>query len=309
MAGMVRSGVTHRKPQQSMNATPPCEPTVHDVVRAYVCAGTVWKAAQWLGITGDDLISRLKAIGHPVAWHDWSGEEMHQLRLMAEKKHTVVEIGSRLGRPLGEVVVRLVGVPECRITIESGSSEPELVKKKVAAIVEQADCGLFDLKTLAQVNDIPVGKLAYAMREFHPQWWEKYVSRRSLGQTTCHGCGRMFVPSRKDQKFHSGRCGSEFRMNDSYFCGNHDKAIGMADSICQLCGPVGRSLASHHALGKRADEAGLYLIALCNGCHQLVTILSSRTWVNNAETVSGLIALALLLRGKETVVTAEYHEI
>jgi len=88
------------------------------------------------------------------------------------------------------------------------------------------------------------------------------------------------------------------------------EAIGLREGVCQLClGKFDKWLSAHHVLGKERDPENNALIALCRGCHDMVTNLSARSWVERPESVTELIALALARRGKmNAVVSVEIEE-
>jgi len=80
----------------------------------------------------------------------------------------------------------------------------------------------------------------------------------------------------------------------SYFGGRRMEAIGLREGVCQLCfGTFDKWLSAHHVLGKERDPENNALIALCRGCHDMVTNLSARSWVERSESVTELVALAL----------------
>ena len=88
------------------------------------------------------------------------------------------------------------------------------------------------------------------------------------------------------------------------------EAIGLREGVCQLCfGTFDKWLSAHHVLGKERDPENNALIALCRGCHDMVTNLSARSWVERSESVTELVALALARRGKmNAVVSVEIEE-
>jgi hypothetical protein len=47
-------------------------------------------------------------------------------------------------------------------------------------------------------------------------------------------------------------------------------------------------------IGKENDPENEYLVALCPGCHQLVTLLGGRTFAGTAEVWESLIQLAMI---------------
>jgi len=81
------------------------------------------------------------------------------------------------------------------------------------------------------------------------------------------------------------------------------EAVGLREGICQLCREKSdKWLSAHHVLGKENDPKNAALIVLCRGCHDIVTRLSAKQWVERSELVADLIALILARRGRTNAV-------
>jgi 5-methylcytosine-specific restriction endonuclease McrA len=96
--------------------------------------------------------------------------------------------------------------------------------------------------------------------------------------TECLNCG-LSVTGRK--KYCSPKCGSAYRTDQRYFGGKRTLTIGLSEGVCQLCAKTKvKGLSSHHIIGKENDPGNDYLMALCRGCHQIVTILAQRKFID-----------------------------
>lgn len=139
-----------------------------------------------------------------------------------------------------------------------------------------------------------------ALQTYEASAWRRYVALHSqLNVRSCPGCGNRFVPLSGKQRFCTVRCRESHPRNLAYFGGRRQEAVGLREGVCQLCRRKSTKwLAAHHVLGKERDPDNETLIALCRGCHDLVTRISSRPWVERPDMVADLIALALARRGR-----------
>ena len=62
--------------------------------------------------------------------------------------------------------------------------------------------------------------------------------------------------------------------------------------MCAKHGHAG--LSSHHVYGKDNDPENEYLVALCMGCHKIVSMLGGRKFVDDPEVWQTLVTLAWL---------------
>jgi len=122
--------------------------------------------------------------------------------------------------------------------------------------------------------------------------------------TKCLNCGD---PITKNKKYCSTKCGNSYRVDQSYFGGKRNTTIGLAEKTCQVCNRKNvKGLSSHHVIGKENDADNDYLIALCRGCHQLVTILGRRKFdVSIWEKLIKLVTLRKQARMSEVKVSIE----
>ncbi len=271
---------------------------------AYQDTGSVWKAAKRLGLAGQSVHERLRRLGYPMAHQEWTEEELNEACSLAEQGEPLGQIAARLGRTYWAVALKL-----SRLGIRSQHTgwrerKPKrgagLTKKRVAAFAKKLEEGKLTVRRLARMEGIAITPLVDALQHYEPERWHRYVQAHSdLGIAKCPGCGRDFVPLTKKQEFCTVRCRQGHRRNVSYFGGKRMDAVGLRDGVCQLCRKeVEKWLSAHHVLGKEKDPDNEALIALCRGCHDVVTRLATRPWVENPEIVADLIALALARRGR-----------
>jgi len=115
--------------------------------------------------------------------------------------------------------------------------------------------------------------------------------------TKCLNCGAVL---KKKQKYCSTKCGNAYRINQTYFGGKRDTTIGLLEKTCQVCKRKNvKGLSSHHVIGKENDPDNLYLVALCRGCHQLITILGRRNF--NSAIWESLIRFSALRKASRMI--------
>ena len=113
--------------------------------------------------------------------------------------------------------------------------------------------------------------------------------------TNCLNCGKVLT---KKRKYCSAKCGNDYRVDQSYFGGKRDTTIGLLEKTCQVCKRKNiKGLSSHHVIGKENDLDNLYLVALCRGCHQLITILGRRNF--NSAIWESLIRYSVLRKASQ----------
>ncbi len=50
--------------------------TNQEIIDAYKATGSIWRAAKALGLCGQSVWERLRALGYPIASRKWSGVPM-----------------------------------------------------------------------------------------------------------------------------------------------------------------------------------------------------------------------------------------
>lgn len=277
----------------------PQKVTNQQVAEAYKATGSVWKAAASLGICGQSVWERLRAMGHQLAGQRWTEEEVAALRVMAGHV-TIGEIARRLGRPYAGVATRLSRLKLVRFAprakkIERGKG---LNKATMRKLMTAAEADPRPITRFCRSRHLGVDTFILAAQKYEPARWLLYVTARSpLPQRTCEYCGGSFVPMSGKQKTCSRRCQADLRTDRTYYGGKRRSTIGLSEGICQLCARENvKGLSSHHVLGKENDPDNEYLIALCRGCHQLVGWLGRMALTLTESGWENLISLAVVRR-------------
>lgn len=277
----------------------PLRMTNEQLVDAYRSTGSVWKAAKALGVTGQSVWERLRAIGHPLASSAWTDDELAELRALAGTC-PIGEVARRLGRTYAGVASK---VSELGI---SGRS-PRAVKlprgagyDKATTTKRMAELRAFagGLRAFCRARGLDIEGVVHAFQRHCPDEWLAYSKERTdIGGAICGYCGRIYYPMNARQKNCSRRCSSEERVDREYFGGKRRQAVGIADKTCQLCERKCESkLAAHHVLGKDNDPDNNVMVALCNGCHQAVTLLGARAFADTEKGWQNFIGLVVARR-------------
>lgn len=274
-----------------------------DIIEAYKATGSVWKAAELLGISGQTVHARLKGLGL-TSRQRWTPEEEGALEQMVRAHQSLSYIADHLGRSYAAVACKVneLGIdatPRPRPKkIPRGQGYD---KKSMAAHLRIIDEQNIPVTKYARQNRTKVDTFVAAIQRHFPEWWEEYSKRVSYldAEKTCPYCGATFWPTNVRQTYCSRNCQNQRRADDDYFGGKRRETYGLAENTCQMClRRPNRGLSSHHVLGKENDPENTWLVALCSGCHQIITLLGGRTW--NREQWEAIISLATLRRnGKE----------
>lgn len=277
-----------------------------EVVAAYQETGSIWKAAKRLGLVGQSVHERLVRLGFPMAHRVWTVEELREARSLAEQGTPLGDIAARLGRTYAGVALKLSRL-DVRSKRPNWRRRPKrgigLTKERVSSFAKKLESGTLTVRRLARMEGVGITTLVDAIQYYEPEAWDRYVQAHSdLGVRPCPGCGRDFVPLTKKQQYCTGRCRNSHHHNMSYFGGRRMEAIGLREGVCQLCRKrVEKWLSAHHVLGKENDPDNEVLIALCRGCHDILTRLAARPWVEEEDVVADLVSLALARRGRLNV--------
>jgi 5-methylcytosine-specific restriction endonuclease McrA len=271
--------------------------TTEQIVAAYLATGSVWEAGKRLGMAGQSVHERLVAIGHPMRNRRWTADELTELTALYEAGVTLGEIARRLGRPFGgsavkasELGLRFRGKRQAKALPRGAGFDKASTVRHMTAL-EAYEGGVTQY---ARANGVRVELLAQACQRHTPERWQTYVASRSdIPARDCEYCGITFIPANAKQVYHDRQCASTARADREYFGGRRRETIGLDSGTCQLCGEVKtKGLSSHHMLGKENDPDNALLIALCQGCHKLVSVLGSRKFVDNPTAWETLIWLA-----------------
>jgi hypothetical protein len=287
--------------------------TNEDVIAAYRETGSVWKAAARLGTSGQSVWERLRAIGYPMASRKWTPEEVDELRRLVPNQ-SAASIAQQLGRPFAGVACKMneLGLYTRRkqqrglypaLTRGSGITR-DVVKAWAREVVQWKG----SLRQFAIARGVRLETIVQGLQRHYPNVWQQVAPKLDTPPIPCPECGREFVPATKKQKTCSRVCTNAQRVDQSYFGGKRKQTIGLAEGVCQMCmRSIGRGLSSHHLIGKENDPDNELLVALCQGCHQLVGRLASRTFVDTEAGWERLMEFVLLRRFAEHREHAGFH--
>lgn len=269
-----------------------------EIIDAYLKTGSVWKAGKLIGIAGQTVYERLKALGHRLPGSEWTDEEVKELTALANQM-TIAQIANRLGRPYNGVALKIsrLGLGQ-RFGNKQSKKIPrtgEYTKAKITEYIAQIDQQNLKVTKFAHMNSLKIESLVNAIQRFQPEWYENYCERNAVKpKTPCPYCEQMFWPLNAKQIYCNRQCAEKARVDNSYFGGKRRQTIGLLEGICQLCGQhTPKGLSSHHMLGKENDPDNEHLIALCSGCHNIVTILGGRRFVATEEAWEVLMQLVI----------------
>lgn len=270
-----------------------------DIVHAYLKTGSVWKAGKLLGLAGQTVHERLKALGHKLPGSEWTEEEIAELTALANEM-TIAQIANRLGRPYNGVALKIsrLGLGQ-RFGNKQKKKIPrtgEYTKDKVLQYVKELTESKEKVTKFSRQNGLNVENLVNAIQKFSPEWYERYCEENAIkARTQCPYCESEFWPLSHKQIYCNRECANKARVDNSYFGGKRRQTIGLLEGICQLCGQhTPKGLSSHHMLGKENDPDNEHLIALCQGCHNIVTILGGRRFVATEEAWEVLMQLVII---------------
>jgi hypothetical protein len=268
-----------------------------DIVAAYKTTGSVWKAGKQLGMCGQSVHERLVAAGYEMPNRKWSAEEDAELAALVDAHVPLSEVSSRLGRTYAAVACRMheLGIAAgkgkpARLKRSQGYTKAE-VKKHWAAF--QAS-GMV-LTRYCRTNALSIETFAQSVQRHFDAEWQEWAASHGNEAKECPECGRLFVPANSKQVCCTRRCSTRYRRDQDYFGGQRATTIGLRDGICQICRrETDKGLSSHHVFGKENDPENRFLVALCSGCHQLVTHMGGRKWVEDTDVWEALISFAVM---------------
>jgi hypothetical protein len=273
--------------------------TTEEIIKAYMECGSVWKAAKSLGLSGQTVHERLRAVGYKLANSQWTDEEVTELKELAGQVPISV-IASRLGRPYAGVAKKIqtlgIGSGTGSFRQRKPKRTEKYFKHNLKTYIDEIDKSGSKVTTYAKANGLDVEKLAASFQAYYPDWWLAYSEAHAVkDKTTCPYCETEFWPLGHKQIYCTRKCGNDSRVDNGYFGGKRRETIGLAEKTCQLCGRKDvKGLSSHHMIGKENDPENEYLVALCPGCHNLVTLLGGRNFTATPEIWEGLIQLVLI---------------
>lgn len=150
------------------------------------------------------------------------------------------------------------------------------------------------LAQYARANQLKLEPFVHAIKTHFPDWWYAFTQTEPDQISRCDECDDEYIKNRSDQMYCSATCATRARADMEYFGGERGNTVGLASKTCQICGRItDRGLSSHHVFGKKNDDENRYLVALCSGCHDTLTYLAARPWVNDPSIWENLIAMCL----------------
>jgi hypothetical protein len=275
--------------------------TNEQIITAYKDTGTVWETAKRLGMCGQSVWERLRALGYPMASQNWTDAEKDHLRELAGTV-TITEITNRLGRPylgVAGMISRLGLAGRYNRRRQRKENRQYLYPEaSVQRWMGELQDSSVSIKSFARANSLDLELLVKAIQRQDHNWWLAYCQQRSkLPEKTCPHCDKRFVPMTAKQKTCSRKCSERARADKQYFGGNLKNTVGLAEGKCQVCGrQAADRLASHHVFGKRNDPKNEHLLAVCNGCHQIVGRLAACAFIESEGGWENLIGLVLARR-------------
>lgn len=284
-----------------------------EIYRVYQETRSVWRTGKIVGLSGQHVHERLKLAGVQMGFPQWTPEEDQEAADLSTAGVSLGEIARRLNRTYAAVAGRLsrMGVRNAakRVTkIPRGAGyDKESIRKRIK------DLDSYDgpVTRYARANGLNVELLIKAIQRDHPDWWLEYVRTHSdLPQKECAYCLQPFFPATKKQAFCDRKCAADSRQDKAYFGGQRRTTVGLAAGVCQVCArKTPRGLSAHHVLGKENDPDNLLLVALCQGCHQLVTLLGGKPRVTDPVFWESLISLAWMRYNGPSVAVDPNHDL
>lgn len=273
--------------------------TTEEIIKAYMDSGSVWKAAKVLGLSGQTVHERLRLVGYKLANAQWSDDEIEELKLLSQSM-TISQIASKLGRPYNGIALKISRLGIGNRFGNRGSKKPKRTenyfKYNIEQYIKEIDESQLSLSQFAKQNNLDKESLARNFQAFFPDWWDAYAQANAVkDKTNCPYCETEFWPLSHKQIYCTRKCASDARIDNGYFGGRRRETIGLAERICQLCGRKDvKGLSSHHMIGKENDPENEHLVALCPGCHNLVTLLGGRNFAATPDVWEGLIQLVII---------------
>lgn len=273
--------------------------TTEEIIEAYKETGSVWKAGKKLGMAGQSVHERLKAVGYRLVSDQWTDEELQELAALAEEM-TIAQIANRLGRPYNGVAIKLSRLGLGNRFGNKGSKKPKrngkYRKEQVLGYIRDMELSGTKITQFAKQNGLETENLTKAIQNIDLEWWNRYAEAHAKKpKTACPYCAAEFWPQSAKQIYCTRACANQARTDRDYFGGRRRETVGLAEGQCQLCGQIGmKGLSSHHILGKENDPENEHLIALCSGCHYIVTLVAGRRFAATPEAWEVLIQLVLM---------------
>jgi hypothetical protein len=274
--------------------------TTEQIIEAYKETGSVWKAAKKLGLCGQSVWERLKRAGYSLPGSKWTEDEINELIALAGHC-TLAEIARRLARPYGSIATKMSDMGLTN-RIRAANKAVSLRGTGLTAVSVKRmtrELQTFDgaLSQFCRQRGFSIDVIVKAIQKYEPLFWEQYTKEHAAtAAQPCAYCNADFYPMTKKQKTCSRKCQAHLRSDKQYFNGQRKTTIGLSEGICQICLQPKKSLSSHHVWGKENDEQADFLIALCNGCHQILGQLASSKRSSDSDYLERLIIFSAMRR-------------
>lgn len=265
--------------------------------------GNLWHTGKALGTTGGEVRRILVAGGFEIENESvWTKEEMEFVhRMVAMQAMIASKIAEHVGRNPAAVLAVCNQVYERPI--------PEIVKlkkvpygkgytKRNAAIriAELAAMPGLCVLQYAKQKELDAKALLNSFKAYYPERMASIESNLfNVKFSICAYCGVEYADNAKrPSAFCSTTCNRKSKVDAEYFGGKRKNTLGVAEKTCQVCGAKHSALQVHHIIRKGNDQGNDYMIAICPGCHSVVSRLALHKKLStNPEAVQALIALAL----------------
>jgi hypothetical protein len=278
----------------------PKTPT-EEIIQAYRETGSVWAAGKRLGLCGQSVWERLRSMGYPMQKMLWTAAEIEELRALVGTM-PLGEVAKRLGRPYTSVATRAsklglktpTGPWRTWKPPRGAGFDKVSMRKHVAALT----AGSLSLWQFCRQRGLHIDPFIKAFERHFPDQLAAYRASHAIGPArTCPNCGVDFHAMTTRQQTCSRRCQTEHRANHQYFGGNRNQAIGLRERQCQLCLRTReRGLSVHHLYGRENDPEHAALIAVCAGCHHLISIATGFAFLETTDGWERLIEFVLQRR-------------
>jgi 5-methylcytosine-specific restriction endonuclease McrA len=299
--------------------------TNEQVHAAYRETGSVWAAGKLLGIAGQQVHVRLARMGVVMngGGVPWTSEEEAELERLVNAGVPFLEIANRLNRSYNAIAVRA-----SRLGFQHFKKSGRLKKiprghgydkASMTRHVKDFLASPLTLTKFVKSVGLNIEPFVWAWQKWDLEGWNAYLSEHAsdVPRKECKYCQEEFIPNSGKQEHCTRRCADVARRDASYFGGKRRETLGLAEGICQLCGrKPEKGLSSHHVLGKKNDQDNNVLIALCQGCHDVVSRLAGKPWIRDQRKLESLISFAymqangaaLMASGNELYVFVEITE-
>jgi hypothetical protein len=229
----------------------------------------------------------------------WTTTERAFVERAVETHTAAADIAGSLKRPFIEVItfvhdekIRPPAVPGPPPKIPRGAGYSKAQVASALGVMVAFDGNIMEA---ARVQKLNPDLLALALQR--DGIGGDYLRSQAEHLKECPYCARLFFPTNASQEFCRKKCSADARRDESYFGGRRRETLGLLAGICQVCAAQPEhGISAHHIFGKENDPDDEYLIAVCSGCHDLLTRLGRRVF--GVPHWEALITLASMRGGK-----------